>query len=328
MIQVHPVADLAEAHQRPHRQHRVHSPRHLQRPQQQTAHHGDERQRTLIGRPAATRQDARQGDDHRQGGERGMPSARRHDAAAPHPARQQGADQDLGQARRCGPVRRIGTPHHGDQRRGHCEHRRERRHRAEHRPAPPTAASGEHHEHRRPHPVELLLDRQRPEVLERRHTSDEQFAVARLARQAHPVEDLQGGTDDVGPQALDPAERPEPAGHHHQHQAQQAGRQQPPEAPSVEGTERHPTRAVVLGEQQPRDQEPGQREEHRHAQIAGGHPREPGMEDHHEQHRHRTQTVERGLVRGRAVGHGVSGWRARRRARLRRCAPRARRGAR
>ena len=143
------------------------------------------------------------------------PSGRQpHRPGAPRPAEVEhggegGADQDLPGAGRRRPVRGVGTPDRGDDRRGgdgddgdHADRPGDGARRPEHAEQ---ADDGQ-----RPQPVELLLDRQRPVVLERRHPAERrvgEVGVAVAAPQLHPVRHLEQRTQQVATQRRELVER-------------------------------------------------------------------------------------------------------------------------
>ena len=64
----------------------------------------------------------------------------------------------------------------------------------------------------------------------------------------------------------------------------------------------------MLVEEQAGDQEARQREEHRDADVATRHPAPSAVETQHEQHRHATEPVERGLAGVRPAGRAGARW--------------------
>ena len=159
--------------------------------------------------------------------------ARRAVACVQHPARHDGRD-DAG-----------------------CEQR------AEHLPAPqrrraPRQPRDERHDERE-HDVELLLDRERPEVQHRRRGAEE-VRVALPRRVEAPVRDVREGGEHVAAQQPELVvrrdRRPEDQ---HAGQREHRGREQAPGPPAPEAAEGHAP--FALGEQQARDQEARQREE-------------------------------------------------------------------
>ena len=211
---------------------------------------------------------------------RAAPAGRRGDRSDPwrdHPRRERGADQDLRQAGGCGPVRGVGSEDPCDHRRGGGQHDREGEDRphGRRRPAPTggaTASDREEAEERAATEVELLLDGQRPVVLERRdpgrrwrrRTGRRSSCRRRVATQlntcARAARHRAAG--------LDLRELAEAPSDRDQRDAQQAGRQQPLGATRVERPKQIVPDRVVLVEQQPGDEEARQREEDRHAEVA------------------------------------------------------------
>ena len=230
---------------------------------------------------------------------------RRHADAPPwrrvHANGEQGPDEDLGQPRRRGVVRRVGPGGDRDHHRrdgaggGQPGHRGDA---ARRRPA-------QHDDqHQRPHPVELLLDREAPVVVERRALAGRPghlLGVAASPGEGDPVVDLSQRAPEVAAQVGDAVELAGPRRHHHAEQAHQAGRQQAAHPAGVERTGVEATGAIVLHQRQARDQEPRQREEHRHADVAARHPSVPGVEHQHHRHGDRPHPVERRLIAEPAI---------------------------
>ncbi len=161
------------------------------------------------------------------------------------------------------------------------------------RQAPPDTQDRQHDE--RPDEVELLLDRQRPRVEERRRLGD-RAEVRRVAADEVPVADVEdrgrGRRHDV-----DVAERGRP--HRgddpdHRNEEEQRG-QQPPGPPPPEPDEGDRPVVPPLRQEQRRDQEPGEREERVDAVVAAGEPREVVERDDPEDG-DRPQPVEARLV--------------------------------
>ena len=152
------------------------------------------------------------------------------------------------------------------------------------------------HDHRE-HQVELLLDRDRPAVLQRRRRA-EQVGVRVPREQEPPV-------GDVGERALDVAgERGPLAGIPHEqseddHQTEhheQRGREAA-EPPTPELHEVDPSGVGVAVEQEPGDEEARQREEQRDAEVSAAGPLEPTVEEQDPERREAANPVEAGIVR-------------------------------
>ncbi len=179
--------------------------------------------------------------------------------------------------------------------------------------------AAQHHEHqRRPHPVELLLDRQRPEVLERRRRTAgywaEQVLVGAVAGEEHPVGDLeQRAPRSCDRRSATPSNRSVVADRiGDADQAQDARRQQPSESPGVERRGGRSSRTACSLQEQTRDQEAGQREEHRDAEIAAAEPRNACVEQQHDDHGKGSHTVQGRLVGDRrTIRHASRKCRAR-----------------
>ena len=150
-----------------------------------------------------------------------------------------------------------------------------------------------------PHEVELLLDRERPVVLDWRHQNwrlREQLRVARRPSNPGPVVEVCERTEQLPPHIRNETEFAQPAERDDPQQAQQARRQQAFEPTAIKPAQRHPAVLFHLREQQRRDQESRQREEHRNAQVAAAHPAEPGVENQHHCDGDSPHSVQRRLV--------------------------------
>ncbi len=164
-------------------------------------------------------------------------------------------------------------------------------------PGPPPHGQQARHQQREEQ-VELLLDRQRPEVLDGRR-GGEQVGVGLVGEDEPPVGHVRQGGQDVAGQLGQLVgggdERPEQqddAG-----QGQQGRRHQASEAPPPERPQRHAARPAVLSQEQGGDQETRQGEEGRDAEVAADGPREPAVEEEHPGHRQPAESVDRRLVR-------------------------------
>ena len=138
------------------------------------------------------------------------------------------------------------------------------------------------HEHaeadQREQQVELLLDGDTPE-LEQRRGPAEQGAVGLAAQQETPVGDVgQAGQRVAGePLALHRVTRQQRVGAA-QCDGGQRGWQEPPGPPCPERAQSHGAVAVALAQDDPRDQEPREREEGGHAEEPALGPGEPSVE--------------------------------------------------
>ena len=158
------------------------------------------------------------------------------------------------------------------------------------------AQHGDHHQ--RPQQIELLLDRQRPQVAQR----DERLGrgVALADEDLVPVADVQQTGHEVATRALahgrvEGRDVQHQRGHHHVQRRQQASAAAQPELAQV-----HTAVALVLTDDQQRDQVAGDDEEHLHTEEPAPQPRVVGVVDHHRDHRDGAQAVEARQVRDSA----------------------------
>ncbi len=172
---------------------------------------------------------------------------------------------------------RVRRQHDADHRRPHVPHR-------EHACEP--------HEDQGPKQVELLLDRQRPEVQQRRGLrvsgeivgGDDGVAVVR---------DVQRSRTAIAGDFRESHRR-----QHHCRRNQgdddhdQCSRQQSPGSPSVERRKVDATRGLLLPQEQPGDQEAGDDEEDIHADEAAAESRQTRMKSQHGQDRDRPQALD------------------------------------
>ena len=144
------------------------------------------------------------------------------------------------------------------------------------RPRPTTAAPQRRrppterhqpHERQGEQQVELLLDGQRPQVDQRRGRS-EQRAVVRAGCSQPPVGHVAERREHVAPEPGPGTDAPAGLEDHDRGQRHQGGGQQPAGPPLPEPGPRQPARAGPLVERQRGDEEPGQGEEGRHAEVA------------------------------------------------------------
>ena len=162
--------------------------------------------------------------------------------------------------------------------------------------------------------VELLLHRQRPEVLHGRRRLLRAQVVDRL-RGEHPVLDVEGGADQLVEHIGTPAERHHGHGRdRHAQQHQQRCRQQPLGAPGPEPAEADPPARLELLLEVCSDEVAGDDEEDVHADEPAGQARGPEVEQQHRADRHRPQgldvgpvalgSADRRLSRGVGAGYG------------------------
>ncbi len=150
-------------------------------------------------------------------------------------------------------------------------------------------------DHQRPHQVELLLDRQGPEVTEQSHDG------RRPVRDVHPVHEVEGHGDEAPRRgAVRRGRRGEHRGEARHEKSQEDERIQAEDPSGVEVAQADRAHSAVLPDEQRGDEEPAQHEEHVDAQPAPPHV-EPGLvetrvERHHPEDRDAPQAVERGLV--------------------------------
>ena len=182
---------------------------------------------------------------------------------------------------------------------------RDRREQAEPTSAP--AQAGERHE--RPHEVELLLDRERPQVTERRRAG-EQVEVRLPGRDEAPVGDVEEPGDAVAAEAAR-ARRSAPRAAAKSATASstrsRAGRRRrarrPQNAPEPDAAARRTGGGVAapLQHQQRGDQEAAEDEEGVDAEEAAGEPGLVEVEHHDRGHGERPEPVERGSVGERVL---------------------------
>jgi hypothetical protein len=153
----------------------------------------------------------------------------------------------------------------------------------------------------RPQQVELLLDRQRPQVLEHRWTLDE-GEVRLLGEDQEPVRDVEEGRPDLPGQVRRILAVEDQHDHRDRRQQRVEGRQQTPGPAEPEALQRDLRRpAVLLGEQQG-DQVPADDEEHLDPEEPAVQPLHVGVVEEHGDDGHRAQAVEPGQVGGGSPG--------------------------
>jgi hypothetical protein len=178
-------------------------------------------------------------------------------------------------------------------------HPRGRQDRATDRENRDTRTSGEldgKRKRERPHEVELLLDRQRPQVQQWRRPA-ERLEVRLLADDQVPVRAVGERRKRVRTQPRDLVGKPEEGRDEHarkqrEHGGQEAARTAQPEAHHVDAGA-----AIPLGEEQCRDEVARDHEEDFDAKEAAAQPPHPGVVQHHCADGERAQTVETGQAR-------------------------------
>ncbi len=148
----------------------------------------------------------------------------------------------------------------------------------------------ESHERGREHEVELLFDRERPEVQHGRGCR-ELIGIGATGQDEPPVGDVGQRGQAVGAKPAR-ARRPrdERRDRRRERDSGERGGQQPARPATEEGAQPDPPVAVVLGQQQPGDEEPGQREEGRDAEEPAG--QTPVVVREHRDDRERPQPVQ------------------------------------
>ena len=172
----------------------------------------------------------------------------------------------------------------------------------EHLQAP--AVGHEQEDHRRPQDVELLLDRQRPEVPEDTHVVAEEAPVPVGVIEDHRREAADGAVTDRRRRGQD-----HPDGDEGEEEPQ--GGQQPQRPPGVEVAQRDATRPSPFLEQEGGDEEAGEHEEHVDADEPARQRPLPEVADDHPGDGDRPQTVEGGAVAEALLG-GMGGARRQR----------------
>ena len=148
-------------------------------------------------------------------------------------------------------------------------------------------------EEQRPHQIELLLDRQRPQVLEHRLAAEAR-EIRLLVEDQVPVGDV-AERRDHGPaefRCLVREEHDDVRARHRDHREQR--REQPPRAVEVEAAESEPaTVPPPCVEQHRRDQVTAEHEEHVDAEEPAAEPSELGVVQEHGGDREGAHTVQR-----------------------------------
>jgi hypothetical protein len=164
---------------------------------------------------------------------------------------------------------------------------------------------GDHEQQHRPHEVELLLDRQRPVVLQRRDRSAFGEVVGLDEREAD-IGGEQGRPPRVGEDLPHPHDREQQRRDAARgDQDDRGGGQDAARAPRVEvdqGTaEAGGIRALAGAQQQAGDEEPGDDEEDVDAEVAARDDVDTEVGDHDEQDRHGAEALD-------VAPHRSSGW--------------------
>ncbi len=170
----------------------------------------------------------------------------------------------------------------------------------------PPGAPGQPAQRERPEQVELLLDRERPE-LEHRIARDVGTEVAGRLVDEVPVRDVEERSLERADRVGDLQRRRDRDVHEAGHdQRDERGRQQPAEPPRVEAGEPDAAEPEQIAEQQLGDEVARQDEEDVDAHVTAGEAAVAGVEQHDEVDGDRAQAVEvRAVLRaGRAFGLG------------------------
>ena len=309
MQQVHAVGDPAELDQGSHGQHPGHETA-LKRPQDQADRAGRDHEEPDGVHPGGSHgghvpedDRHRETDDGQRIGDPPCPGR-----PEPDPSEQGAGEQRPGQqlehpaeGAEVGRVE-VGTGEvaveggRGDEPdRAHGDHRPDR---------PPAAASLQRQQagdDQRQQHVELLLDRQAPEVLERRRRLEGRPVAAALGDEV-PVDDLGQGERYVAaqiPQLVGVPDADQPHGHDDADRRPRR-RQQPTEPPDPEAAQVHRVAPHPLAQQQRRDEEAREREEEGDAEEPTGRPAEAGVVHEHGGDRDRPEPVEGRMVTQRS----------------------------
>ena len=145
--------------------------------------------------------------------------------------------------------------------------------------------------------IELLFDRETPEMQNRRLTRGEEVGIRLTGEDESPVRHVRQRRDDVAAEALAlDGVGDEHAEQQGQDQARECRRHEPSEPSHPKRLEADPTVRGALGQQQRRDQEAGEGEEGRHAEIATDHPRKARVEQEHTEHGDAPYAVQGGEI--------------------------------
>ena len=159
--------------------------------------------------------------------------------------------------------------------------------------APPAAEDEDHDQ--RPEQVELLLHRQRPQVAQRGERPGRGVPLA--DEDLVPVAAVQQPADEVAAGAPERVALEQRHVHGQAGEQQEHGRQQAAGTTQPELAEGDAPGALVLGDQQQRDQVAADHEEDLDAEEPAAQPLVVGVVDHHADHGQGAQAVEPGQVR-------------------------------
>ena len=163
------------------------------------------------------------------------------------------------------------------------------------------AGQGDRRRHQK---VELLLDGQRPEVLQRRRRHLEDCRIAARVGGGPPVEHVQHRGQRVEPDLAEGGVGEHGGERDGGRDGKQAGRHEPPHPPGHEPPQAQAAGGGHLGVDQAEDQVSRQREEEAHAEPSASHHVGPQVERHHPDHGYAPQPVEPGDSAGGPVGLG------------------------
>ena len=152
----------------------------------------------------------------------------------------------------------------------------------------------------RPEQVELLLDRERPQVLQQRRAL-ERLEVGLLREDLVPVVDVEERGDRVAARPHGVRGQEDRRHERGDGDDQERGRQQAARAPEPELEQVDAAGGRALGDQQRRDQEAAEHEEHVDAEEPARRDRHAAVVEQHRADRDRADTVEGGDVRQSAV---------------------------
>jgi len=151
-----------------------------------------------------------------------------------------------------------------------------------------------------PEEVELLLDRERPEVAEQARPL-EGFEVGLVGEDEVPVGEVEERGQRVATELVDPVRLDDRGEHHRQRDQDPDRRQQPPRPAQPEAAEPQVAVAAELAQQQRGDQVAADHEEDVDAEEAAGHPVEAGVVEEDGEHGERPQGVDARQVGEAAV---------------------------
>ena len=202
---------------------------------------------------------------------------------------QQPAQEQLPEARQ----RRIEGGGRMPVHRGDVQQEGQRTDRADDAQRPPLAPPGEGQQ-QRPQDIELLLDRQRPQVQQRLGLG-QVVEVAGLLPEGE-VRDERGAGGRMLAELLPFAGQQQVPAEHEAHRQHQHQRREDAADPALVEAAVVEAGGVHAAVDDRADQEAGDDEEYVHADEAAPHPHRKGVEAEHRQHRHRAQAVDVGTV--------------------------------